>query len=64
MYLILWLFANTVILGEVEGVIGPITANYVHRVIKEAEERKAEALVLLLDTPGGLDESMREIVKD
>jgi membrane-bound serine protease (ClpP class) len=64
MYLILWLFANTVILGKVEGVIGPITANYVHRVIKEAEERNAEALVLLLDTPGGLDEAMREIVKD
>jgi membrane-bound serine protease (ClpP class) len=64
MYLILLLFANTVILGEVEGVIGPITANYVHRVIKEAEERNAEALVLLLDTPGGLDEAMREIVKD
>jgi len=64
MYLILWLFANTVIIGEVEGIIGPITANYVHRTIKEAEERNAEALVLLLDTPGGLDEAMREIVKD
>jgi membrane-bound serine protease (ClpP class) len=64
MYLILWLFANTVILGRIEGVIGPITANYVNRVIKEAEERDAEALVLLLDTPGGLDEAMREIVKD
>jgi membrane-bound serine protease (ClpP class) len=64
MYVILLLFANTVILGEVEGIIGPITANYVHRTIKEAEEINAEALILLLDTPGGLDEAMREIVKD
>jgi membrane-bound serine protease (ClpP class) len=64
MYLILLLFSNTVILGKVEGVIGPITANYVHRVIKEAEETDAEALVLLLDTPGGLMSSMRDIVKD
>ncbi len=64
MYLILWLFGSTVIIGEVEGIIGPITANYVHRVIKKAEAKDAEALILLLDTPGGLDGAMREIVKD
>ncbi len=64
MNLILWLFSSTVIIGEVEGVISPITANYVQRVIKKAEERKAEALILLLDTPGGLDVAMREIVKE
>jgi len=64
MNLILWLFSSTVIIGEIEGVIGPITANYVQRVIKKAEEKEAEALVLLLDTPGGLDVAMREIVKD
>jgi len=64
MNLILWLFSSTVIIGEVEGVISPITANYVQRVIKKAEEKEAEALVLLLDTPGGLDVAMREIVKE
>ena len=63
MNLILWLLSSTIIIGKVEGVIGPITANYVDRVIKKAEEREAEALVLLLDTPGGLDVAMREIVK-
>ncbi len=64
MYLILWLFANTVILGEIEGMISPITADYVHRVIKEAEEKDTEAIVFLLDTPGGLMDAMRDIVKD
>ena len=64
MNLILWLFSSTVIIGKVEGIISPITANYVQRVIEEAEEREAEVLVLLLDTPGGLDVAMREIVKD
>jgi membrane-bound serine protease (ClpP class) len=64
MNLILWLFGSTVVLGEIEGIISPITANYVGRVIKEAEEREAEALVILLDTPGGLDDAMRDIVKD
>jgi len=64
MNLILWLFGSTVIIGNIEGVISPITANYVERVIKKAEERDAEALVLLLDTPGGLMNAMRDIVKD
>lgn len=63
MNLILLLFSSTVIIGEIEGVISPITANYVERVIKKAEERDAEALVLLLDTPGGLMNAMRDIVK-
>jgi membrane-bound serine protease (ClpP class) len=64
MNLILWLFSSTVIIGKIEGVISPITANYVQRMIEKAEEREAETLVLLLDTPGGLDVSMREIVKE
>jgi len=64
MYLILLLFANTVIIGKVEGIIGPVSANYVKRTIEKAEEKDAEAIVFLLDTPGGLMDAMREIVKD
>ena len=64
MNLILWLFGSTVIIGNIEGVISPITANYVQRVIDKAEEKEAEAIVFLLDTPGGLMNAMREIVKD
>jgi len=64
MYLILLLFANTVIIGKVEGIIGPVSSNYVKRTIEKAEEKDAEAIVFLLDTPGGLMDAMREIVKD
>jgi membrane-bound serine protease (ClpP class) len=64
MNLILWLLGSTVIIGNIEGVISPITASYVQRVIDKAEEKEAEAIVFLLDTPGGLMDAMREIVKD
>lgn len=63
MNLILWLLSSSVIIGEIEGIISPITANYVERVIEKAEEKDAEAIVFLLDTPGGLMDAMREIVK-
>ena len=48
----------------VKGVINPVTANYVNRGINQAEEANAVACVIQLDTPGGLDTSMRDIVKD
>ncbi len=50
--------------AEVTGVIDPVVAEYVHRVIKEAEENRADAVLLVMDTPGGLDRSMRSIIKD
>ncbi len=48
----------------IKGVINPVTANYVNRGINQAEEANAVACVIQLDTPGGLDTSMRDIVKD
>ena len=48
---------------EVKGYIGPPVADYVERGVKAAEETGATCLVLLLDTPGGLDSSMRRIVE-
>jgi membrane-bound serine protease (ClpP class) len=48
---------------EVEGAIGPATSAYVEEAIADAEDRAAELLVLRMDTPGGLDTSMRAIVK-
>lgn len=48
---------------EVEGAIGPATSAYVEKAIAEAKEGEAELLVLTMDTPGGLDTSMRAIVK-
>jgi membrane-bound serine protease (ClpP class) len=53
-----------VLVARVEGVIDPVTAGYLHRVIGTAEQEGAALLVIALDTPGGLDTSMREMVQD
>ncbi len=49
---------------RVEGPITPSVASYIAAAIKKAEEEKAEALVIELDTPGGYLESTRDIVKE
>ncbi len=46
-----------------EGVINPVMSEFISGSIDDAEEEKAELLVIRLDTPGGLDTSMRSIVK-
>lgn len=48
---------------SVDGAINPVVAGYVARGIREAEGRHDAAVVLRLDTPGGLDSAMRDIVK-
>ncbi|MCX8030931.1 MAG: nodulation protein NfeD [Thermodesulfovibrionales bacterium] len=52
------------IIITLDGVINPVAAEYVAKSIKKATEKKAELLIIQLDTPGGLDTSMRNIVKD
>lgn len=49
---------------SVDGTIGPVSAEFIERELARAEESGAEALVIRLDTPGGLVTSMREIVTD
>ena len=49
--------------ATVDGAIQPITAEYIVHSIDRAERDHCEALVIRLDTPGGLDTSMRQIVK-
>jgi membrane-bound serine protease (ClpP class) len=56
--------AGDVYVAKVQGVISPATAGFISESITKSEEKGAEALVILLDTPGGLDTSMRDIVKD
>lgn len=57
-------FAKEVVLIKVDGVINPPHAEYTIKAIKKAHELKAEAIVIQLDTPGGLDTSMRDMVKE
>lgn len=53
-----------VMLIVVNGVINPVASEYIQKSIKKASDMKAELLIIQLDTPGGLDTSMRSIVKE
>jgi membrane-bound serine protease (ClpP class) len=55
--------ASQVTLIEIEGTIGPATAEYVARAINRTAAQNAECLVIRLDTPGGLLESTKQIVQ-
>lgn len=54
---------SVVRLVEQTGTVDPLTATYVERSIKAAESDGAIAVVVRLDTPGGLDSAMRRIIK-
>lgn len=58
-------FAQTasqeVVVGEIKGIINPVMAGYVDRVISDAERSNAHAVVFYMDTPGGLSDAMRDI---
>jgi membrane-bound serine protease (ClpP class) len=53
---------ESVIVITVSDAITPVTAEYIGKGIDMAADRKAAALVIELDTPGGLDTAMREII--
>lgn len=54
----------TVIVATYDGVINPVAAEYVHDALHAAQADGAQTLILALNTPGGLDTSMRLIIKD
>ena len=49
---------------ELTGTIDPATEAWMGKALEEAEEAEAEIVIVRLDTPGGLDTSMRAIVQD
>ncbi|NIM19812.1 MAG: nodulation protein NfeD [Candidatus Latescibacteria bacterium] len=53
-----------VLVAYLHGPIGPVSKDYVHRIVEEAGDLHAGCIVFLMDTPGGLDASMRSIIKD
>ncbi len=59
-----WAQAPMVAVMEIKGAINPMVARYVDRGLRDAAVQKADAVVIQLDTPGGLDTAMREIIQD
>src|SRR5690348_3061963 len=57
------LHAQNVALIKINGAIGPATATYISRAIDKAAADHDEALIIQLDTPGGLLDSTKEIVE-
>ncbi|TCN80026.1 membrane-bound serine protease (ClpP class) [Vibrio crassostreae] len=55
--------ADDVWVIEVNGGIGPATSDYLTREIEQAHDEQAKLIILKMDTPGGLDSSMRDIIR-
>ncbi|WP_233869389.1 NfeD family protein [Paraburkholderia adhaesiva] len=54
---------TAVVVMTVNSAIGPASADFVVRTLARAAQRRAPLVILQLDTPGGLDTSMRQIIK-
>lgn len=55
---------NQVMVIKVNDIITPAIAEYITRSIEQANKERAQCLVIQIDTPGGLDLSMRDIIKE
>jgi membrane-bound serine protease (ClpP class) len=56
-------FAAPVLVVPLDGAVGPASAHFVRRSIERAAKDGAELVIVQMDTPGGLDTSMREVIK-
>jgi membrane-bound serine protease (ClpP class) len=55
-------FADIIVI-KVDGIVNPVMSEFISKSIDDAAENNSELVVIELDTPGGLDTSMRAIVK-
>lgn len=55
---------GAVLLLNIQGVIGPATSSYIQRAMARGGEEGAALIILRMDTPGGLDTAMRDIIRD
>ncbi len=54
---------SLVMVATIDGVINPFTASYLERALSTARERNAACVIVELNTPGGLDQAMRQMVQ-
>ena len=52
---------STALVADVDGIINPISQRYITRTVEKGEDEAAEVVIILLNTPGGLLSSTREI---
>ncbi|MCX5805131.1 MAG: nodulation protein NfeD [Proteobacteria bacterium] len=57
-------YANEIYTIRIQGAINPPVAGFIAESVAKAEKEGGESLIILLDTPGGLDTSMRDIIKN
>jgi membrane-bound serine protease (ClpP class) len=55
--------AGIALLLTIDDAIGPATGSFFVRTLEQARERKARLVILQIDTPGGLDSAMREMIR-
>ncbi|HEY2340108.1 MAG TPA: nodulation protein NfeD [Steroidobacteraceae bacterium] len=55
--------SDTAVILEINGAIGPATSRYIVRALETAQKNGSRLVVLEMDTPGGLDSAMRDIIR-
>ncbi|MCB2180987.1 MAG: nodulation protein NfeD [Desulfobulbaceae bacterium] len=55
---------DTALLLTLKGTVGPAVSDYISRGLQYAADKKAGLVILEMDTPGGLDYAMRDIIKN
>lgn len=55
---------NSAVFISIDGAIGPATRDYFVRSLEKAQQKNARLFIIQINTPGGLDSSMRDIIKE